>query len=65
VCLALTERFLLTRHTSLGPARQEIRDHYNSLPEKAKADGPTVPFLVLDRLVREIEPHLLPRRKAR
>jgi hypothetical protein len=43
VCLALTGRFLLTRHSSPCPALQEIRDHYNALPGDAKADGPAVP----------------------
>lgn len=59
VCLALTGRFLLTRHSSPCPVLHEIRDQYNSLPDDAKADGPAVLFLVLGTLVGEIEPQLL------
>ena len=59
VCLALTERFLLTRHSTPCPMLAEMRDQYSSLPEDAKTDGPAVLFMVLDRLVREKEPQLL------
>ena len=59
VCLALTERFLLTRHSTPCPVLAEIRDQYSSLREEAKTDGPAVLFMVLDGLVREKEPQLL------
>jgi len=59
LCLALTGRFLLTRHSSPCPVLQEIRDHYSSLPQDAKTDGPGILFLVLDSLVRGMEPQLL------
>lgn len=59
VCLALTERFLLTRHGPRCPVLQEVRDRYGSLPSDAKTDGPTVLFMVLDSIIRGIEPQLL------
>ena len=59
VCLALTERFLLTRHSTPCPVLAEIRDQYSSLPEDAKTDGPAVLFMVLDGLLREKEPQVL------
>jgi Mg2+ and Co2+ transporter CorA len=59
VCLALTGRFLLTRHSTPCPALAETRDQYSSLPEDAKTDGPAVLLMVLDRLLRDKEPQLL------
>lgn len=59
VSLALTERFLLTRHSAPCPVLQEVRDRYTSLPGDTKADGPTVLFMVLDSIIRGIEPQLL------
>jgi len=59
VCPALTERFLLTRHSTPCPPLAELRDEYSSLPEDAKTNGSAVLFVVLDRLVREKEPLLL------
>jgi Mg2+ and Co2+ transporter CorA len=59
VCLALTDRLLLTRHSAPSQALAEIRDQYSALPEDAKTDGPAVLFTVLDRLLRDKEPQLL------
>jgi Mg2+ and Co2+ transporter CorA len=59
MCLALTERVLLTRHTTQSPMLAQMRDQYSSLAEDAKTDGPAVLFLVLDTLIREKEAQLL------
>jgi magnesium transporter len=59
VDLALTKRFLLTRHSVPCETLQETRDRYDSLPEDAKTNGPAVLFMVLDRLILQIEPLLL------
>ena len=39
VCLALTGRFLLTRHRTPCPVLAELRDQYSSLPETARPTG--------------------------
>jgi Mg2+ and Co2+ transporter CorA len=59
VGLVDTKRFLLTVHVGPCPAMEDTRRSYAGLPEREKADGRRVLFMVLDDLVGGLEPLLL------